>query len=135
MAAKTENDVITRALRILRVTPIGETSDASLYAVARDIYQAYHNELLAELRDAYKLNRRTWGYNAVPDSIWINVAWLLANELIGEVPASQEAEARAERRAPKAMGGIVKVLSRQKSRHTRYPDFPINREGDYRFSG
>jgi hypothetical protein len=128
--AKTENDVISKAFRALNVSDINGAYDATIYATAQDIYRAWHSELLAELRDAYKLSRKSWTYNSVPDDVWINVAWLLANQLVGMVDVSEEAEARVVRRESKAMGGLVKVLSRQKSRQTRFPDFPVNRTAE-----
>ena len=121
---KTANDVIIRALQVLRVIGPGEDADASVYQQALDTYQVYHNELLAEVRDLYSPRYRSWDYNAVPDEIWINIAFMLAGRLMNIIPVPSDREAVIAAQADVAENGLKNILSRRKQSFSRFDAMP-----------
>ena len=85
MATKTENDIITKALRRLNVIGAGESADADTYQDASDEYRVFHEWGRKEFPRSW-----SWNYDAVDDRYWTHVAAMLAERLIGVVPVGSE---------------------------------------------
>ena len=128
--SKTARDVITKTLQVLRVTAIEDEPDADTYQTALDTYQVWHNELQADIRDKYRLTRRAWDHDNVPETIWMNVAIAFAERLMVMVPVSQEVEAKTPRNSSDALGGLYKILAKRKNSFDRY-DEALSRKYKY----
>lgn len=106
--AKTEQDVITKALRRLNVIASGEMADADLYQEAVDEYRVFHEWGREEFRGKW-----SWNYNSVDDRYWTHVAAMLASRLIGAVPVSEAIQLKAERKAAESERFLREQLARR----------------------
>lgn len=133
--AKTERDIVTKALKAINKVDHSTSSySADLFSTASDTYKVMHEELQADLRNKHKLRGAYWGYDSVPDNVWINVSLILALKLTAVIPVSSEILPRVERQADMAESALKTILSRDPEKYDRYPAFPINRHSTARFS-
>ena len=125
---KTANDVVTRALKNLKIIGAGETADGDDYSDAYDEYLVFHEYLQKENRRLYRASRGSWSSNAVPDEVWTRVSDLLAEELLGTFPVSAETDAKVREKARNSgarLNAYLSVYSRDRSR------FPSDLAGRY----
>ena len=109
MANKTANDVVSRALRILNITAIGEAPDAGVYAIAEDEYKVFNEWGREEFE-----RRWSWSYDMVDERYWTHVAAMLAGRLAYVLPCGEAAASRANSGAARSERYLREQLARKR---------------------
>lgn len=121
MATKTDQDVVNRALRNMRIVAAGDTADGDTYTDALAAYVTFHEWLMTENKRLHRSHRGRWAKDAVPEEVWTSVAAMLARELLAEFPVSAAVEVRLERAAERAEARLNKYLARPIQNRDRMP--------------
>lgn len=88
---KTSTDVISEALRRIRVLGVGDTAAGDDATTAKDALDA----LFAELNAVPHSMGFTWTVETVPDALYRPLAWLLAVDLADTYQEAAEPRSRA----------------------------------------
>lgn len=123
---KTESDIILKALQALNLVDHSGPVDAGLSKTAKDVYRVFHSGLMADLRDMHRLSRKSWGYDSVPDDVWVNVAIMAARKIAAVIPVDQQKLSEIQVQADMAHSDLLKVVAKRKSSFDRFPDIPQN---------
>lgn len=113
MSTKTQNDIVTRALRRIRRIASNETPAPDIYQEALDEYLTFHEWLRKEFG-----SQVSWNSDAVPDRYWTYVAGWFANDLASVIPVSEADKANAREGAAQAETRLREMLARKKLRTT-----------------
>lgn len=87
---KTKNEVITRAMRHIRVLGANETADADMVATAGDVLDA----LFAEFQQTQGVTF-SWALDATPDGAFLPLAYLLGAEIAPDYNRPAQSRSRA----------------------------------------
>ena len=107
--AKTERDIVTRALRRIRRIATNETPAADLYAEALEEYEGFHQWLIKEFR-----GQISWNQNSVPEPYWTYISGWFAGDLSDVIPTSDSDKANAKSGAALAETRLREMLARKK---------------------
>lgn len=124
--AKTANDVVTKALRALNVIGSQETPTAEDSATALEDYTSFHNELMADLDNTYRLKSAKWSKDSVPENVFSHVSQMAAFYMTSSFPVSSSVYGRVQAQAARAMPGVVKIMSGRKFSNSRFPTMPTS---------
>lgn len=129
---KTASDVVTQALKALRVIGVGEAPNADEMADALAEYIAFHDVIQKDLQNSHGMRGANWSYDSVPDNIWTHVAKMLAEYLLDTFPTDAETYQKVQIASSNAKGHLHTVLAKPKRSNPRFPTFPrTSREWDY----
>jgi len=121
--AKTDRDVVERALQILTVAVPGESVDPNDYNSAREEYTATHKWIMMKLRNT-ESGRGAWAIGSVPEEVFPHVARILADDLVaGNVFKVDEYIPTGDR----SLAFMTFINSRRKKQIKRYPAMPTSR--------
>lgn len=120
MATKTTSDVVTRALRILRVIGGTETPDGDVSDTATDEYTAMHEDMRVEYAGLYKSSRVSWNKSAVPEEYFAHVAGMLAGRLADIIPCSERGANAGRVAAARGDTAIRRRLARNNPDYNRF---------------
>ena len=121
----TKSDVVTLALKLLKVIGEGEIPTPGQLADGEVQYTAFHGLVIKDIQNTYKPRGGVWDLNSVPEEIMPFVASMLAGHMIPLYPVSDDAYLRVMNAANEAKGHLHTVLSRPKKSASRFPDMPI----------
>lgn len=117
---KTANDVVKRALTLIKIVAAGEEPDSDSHADALTEYTATHARIMADMRDKYRVAGGQWDKDRVPDEAFPLVSRILAQDLMSVFPVDDSVVPMAAQ----AMADLGKIYSRRKKSATRFPDMP-----------
>ena len=122
---KTTNDVVTHALKAMRIIAVGEAPSADEMQDATVEYIAFHDVIMKDLKDAYGMRGASWSYDSVPDNLFPHVSKMLAEYLLDTLPTDGETYQKVQIAAATAKSHLHNVLSRPKRSNKRLPSFPV----------